>query len=294
MWIIFGVEDGKLLTLNDYQKRKQRLICVDSDGCVMNTMSIKHVQCFGPCLVREWELWQFEADILARWNELNLYTLTRGINRFKGLALLLREIDKRDHPIAGVEDIVRFAECSPELSSAALKREIERRPHGLALKKALAWSNAVNRAVDALPMSAKMPFQGAKEGLAYAHSQADVAVVSSANFEAIIEEWRHWDLLQYVDVVCAQESGGKAECLQRLTAKGYGQGDVLMCGDAPADLQAARSAGVAFYPILAGREEESWAAFPAVVDAFLSGGYEREQQERCYRFLENLRGSERG
>ena len=66
---------------------------MDSDGCVMDTMRIKHVHCFGPCLVREWELWRHEEAILSRWNEINLYSPTRGINRFKGLAMALKEIN---------------------------------------------------------------------------------------------------------------------------------------------------------------------------------------------------------
>ena len=281
-------------TLKEYQRQKEWLICVDSDGCVMDTMRIKHVHCFGPCLVREWELWRHEEAILSRWNEINLYSPTRGINRFKGLALLLKEIDETYQKIEGVYDIIRFAECSKELSAAALKREIERYPKSLALKKTLAWSNAVNRSIDALPMDAKKPFYGAKEALAYAHERADVAVVSSANFEAIVEEWERHGLLPCVDVICAQDAGSKADCLTRLKGKGYGEGRVLMCGDAPSDLRAARNSDVDFYPILAGGEEKSWSVFPAVIDGFLSGGGKAQRQSLCIEFLENLRGKEIG
>ena len=63
----------------------------------------------------------------------------------------------------------------------------------------------------------------------------------------------------------------------------------MMCGDAPGDMAAARSAGVAFYPVLAGKEEESWAAFPAVLDAFLAGE-EWGSEALRHSFLENLRG----
>lgn len=66
--------------LSDYKKKKDFLVCVDSDGCAMDTMDIKHIRCFGPCMVDEWELGQWRDEILARWNEINLYTMTRGIN----------------------------------------------------------------------------------------------------------------------------------------------------------------------------------------------------------------------
>ena len=79
--------------LNEFQKQKELLICIDSDGCAMDTMDIKHIRCFGPCMVEEWGLSAWEAPILDRWNAINLYTMTRGINRFQGLAKALTEIE---------------------------------------------------------------------------------------------------------------------------------------------------------------------------------------------------------
>lgn len=32
--------------LENFQKAKEYLICVDSDGCAMDTMDIKHIRCF--------------------------------------------------------------------------------------------------------------------------------------------------------------------------------------------------------------------------------------------------------
>ncbi len=32
----------------DYEKDKEYLICIDSDGCAMDTMDVKHIRCFGP------------------------------------------------------------------------------------------------------------------------------------------------------------------------------------------------------------------------------------------------------
>ncbi len=80
---------------------KSYLICVDSDGCAMDTMTVKHVKCFGPCMVEEWNLQKWAEPILNRWNEMNLYSMTRGINRFKGLAAALTEIDRQYTSVAG-------------------------------------------------------------------------------------------------------------------------------------------------------------------------------------------------
>ena len=46
------------VTLDTFKKDKDYLICVDSDGCAMDTMDIKHFNCFGPCMVAEWGLEQ--------------------------------------------------------------------------------------------------------------------------------------------------------------------------------------------------------------------------------------------
>ena len=43
-------------------------------------------------------------------------------------------------------------------------------------EKALSWSKAVNAAIVDLDESLKVPYSGAKEGLAAAHAFADVAV----------------------------------------------------------------------------------------------------------------------
>jgi len=39
-----------------FEKKHDYLVCVDSDGCAMDTMNCKHIHCFGPCMVTEWAL----------------------------------------------------------------------------------------------------------------------------------------------------------------------------------------------------------------------------------------------
>ena len=243
-------------------------------------------------MVAEWGLEKWQKEILSRWNEINLYTLTRGINRFKGLALALSEIDRKYRPIEDVDGLVDWAENAKELSNDALKREIEAKPEILSLKKALAWSEAVNRSINALPEEEKLPFAGAKEGLAFAHRFADVAIVSSANLDAVLEEWEKHGLLEHVDVVTAQDAGSKAFCIGELLKKGYVPENTLMCGDAPGDLKAAETNGVYYYPILVKKEKESWTEFVStackkLVDGSYGDGY---QKEKIAEFMKNLGG----
>lgn len=279
-------------SLTDFQKTKEYLVCVDSDGCVMDTMDVKHIRCFGPCMVEEWDLHAWQDEILTSWNDVNLYTLTRGINRFKGLAIALKEVDEKYKKVDDVETLIRWAEHAKELSNAALEREIAANPQSVVLKKALSWSKSVNERINALPEEEKLPFQMSKEGLAYAHERANVAVVSSANLDAVLEEWEKYGLLEYVDTVLSQNVGSKAFCIAELLKKGYDKQKVVMCGDAPGDMQAAETNGVAYYPILVKKEKESWAEFIStgfnkLIDGEYAGEYAQRKKDE---FLNNLGG----
>lgn len=281
-----------MATLQEFSKQKAFLVCVDSDGCAMDTMDVKHFRCFGPCMVEEWQLNPWREEILTRWNEINLYTMTRGINRFKGLAMALTEINARYAPIPGVEELAAWAVSAPELSNGALAEAVKT-AKGPALAKALAWSQAVNQSINALPESEKKPFAGVAEALAAAHTAADVAVVSSANREAVEEEWARCGLLPSVDVLCCQDSGSKAACIEQLKAKGYAPDHILMVGDAPGDRDAAEKNGVYFYPILVRHEAESWADFVReALPALTEDRYAPYGEAAARRFVENLQPSE--
>lgn len=279
-----------LSKLSGYTKKKEFLICVDSDGCAMDTMDIKHIRCFGPCMVEEWGLEQWKTEILDRWNEINLYTMTRGINRYKGLSMALQEIDQRYQPIEDLDTLAEWAKNSPELSNGALQAAIDQKD-SISLKKALAWSKAVNNSINQLSEEEKRPFEGVKEALACAREKADVAIVSSANLDAVLEEWERFGLLKYTDIVLAQDAGSKAYCIGELLKAGYEKDHVLMCGDAPGDLKAAEQNGVFYYPILVRREKESWDEFrESALGKLLEGSYEGAyQQEKINAFVENLR-----
>lgn len=253
----------------------------------MDTMDIKHIQCFGPCMVEEWGLQKWEEPILKMWSDMNLYTMTRGINRFKGLAMALKKINELYCPIEGVDAFASWAEVAPELSNNSV-REAALVASGSCFVKALSWSLKVNKAIDALPEETKKPFELAEEGLAAAHEFADVAIVSSANPEAVFEEWQRCGLLEHVDVLCCQDVGSKEHCIKMLKL-GYAQDHVLMVGDAPGDLKAAESAGVFYYPILVRAEKQSWQELMDVgFQLFRDGKYASYETEKKAQFYANL------
>ncbi|MEZ3485455.1 MAG: HAD family hydrolase, partial [Lachnospiraceae bacterium] len=146
-------------------------------------------------------------------------------------------------------------------------------------------------AITELPDEEKKPFGNVKEALEYAHRYADVAIVSSANKGAVLEEWERYGLLEHTDIVLAQDAGTKAFCIGELLKYGYDQEKVLMCGDAPGDLKAAEQNGVCYYPILVRHEAESWKEFMEKgLGYLLNGSYGKGYHKmKIQEFMENLK-----
>lgn len=240
-------------------------------------------------MVEEWKLEQWQEPILKYWNQVNLYTMTRGINRFLALAKVLQRVHEDYTEIPGISKFSQWASNAPELSNVAVKAMYEKTKEKI-FKKALFWSEAVNLAITDLSDELKKPFEGVKQGLQKAHTYTDVAIVSSANREAVIEEWEKFSLMDFVDICLTQTEGSKAYCIQEMLKKGYDQNHVLMVGDAPGDQKAAEKNRVLYYPILVKREQYSWQRFvEEALPRFLEETYRGTYQEKVIEeFLENL------
>ena len=237
------------LNLANFAPKHKWLVCIDSDGCAIDSMEVKHRTAFGPAAAVEWEISGLSSDFLNRWNEINLYSGTRGINRFKGLSIITRE-----YQLMGWQDIETWAGTSSVLSNDSLT---DRKEDGLV--KALSWSLAVNKIIEAMPLP--KPFMGVEAALKNLQGQADIAIVSSANLQAIQAEWDAADLTRYVSSVTSQNDGSKSSIISCFLNKGYTRENVLVVGDAPGDMKAAEENGVAFYPIVPGDEVNSWQCF---------------------------------
>lgn len=265
--------------IDEFKKSKEFLICVDSDGCAMDTMEVKHRKCFAPKAIEVWGLENIEEKFLEVWNNVNLYSKTRGINRFKGLVKTFELLGSEGISMPDFSSIHKWTEASLELSNPALEKAIEETKDEQ-LIKTLNWSNAVNKAIAELEGEDK-PFFGVKEGLEIISGAADVAIVSSANGKAVIEEWTRHELAPSVSVMFGQEAGSKAACIAKLKEFDYCEDNVLMVGDAPGDLEAAMKNGVLYYPILVGEEEFSWKRLAEEgLSKFMDGNYRGEYQEK--------------
>ena len=89
--------------------------------------------------------------------------------------------------------------------------------------------------------------------------------------------------------MCAQNDGSKKYIIEKLIQKGYERENIIMCGDAPGDFEAAKENQVFFYPILVGKEEESWKnideAFERLTTHTYGGAFETEM---IHQFQKNL------
>ncbi|MFI3260963.1 MAG: HAD family hydrolase [bacterium] len=255
-------------------KNKDYLVCIDSDGCVINTMNIKHEKCFGPCIIEVWNLYEYEELILSRWNDINLYSNTRGINRFKGIGMILKEIDTSYKKIEDLDSYLNWLNGNEQLSNEDLMNYIENNSDECS-KNVLKWSDMVNNKVASLDPSMKVSFEKCAEVIKKIKTYADVVVLSAANKAAIEKEWEHNNLLHLVDDIYSQDIGTKDFCINELLKLGYDKNKVLKMGDAPGDLAAAKKNGVYFYPILFDTPNESWIEFDEIgLNKFISDDYQ--------------------
>ena len=108
---------------------------------------------------------------------------------------------------------------------------------------------------------------------------ADIIICSGTPTETLMQEWCEHGLDCHPRIIAGQEAGKKADQL-RLVANGYPAGNVIMIGDSPGDLSAARANGIPFFPVNPGREETSWDVLcDEVIDRFRAGYYTTEAAE---------------
>jgi phosphoglycolate phosphatase-like HAD superfamily hydrolase len=266
-----------------FEPRHSFFVGVDSDGCVFDTMEIKHKECFIPNIIRYWKLQAISKYARAAAEFVNLYSKWRGINRFPALTktfALLRdwpEPMRRGVKMPDVSSLQAWIDSGATLGNPALEAEVAKTGDPV-LKQTLEWSKAVNRAIAEM-VEGVPPFPYFRECVEKLSRQADIICVSATPSEALEREWQEHDIAKYAAVIAGQEMGSKKEHLKLAAGGKYQKDCVLMIGDAPGDLAAARANGVLFFPVNPGHEEESWERFSReAMDRFsnhtYAGGYE--------------------
>jgi len=263
--------------LRDLQPTKEFFVGIDSDGCVFDSMEIKHKECFTPMFIKHFGLQPVSKYAREVWDFVNLYSKTRGINRFPALSNALDFLAKRPEVIArqvqvpSPDPIDLWIARETKLSNATLKQEVER--GNRSLENVLAWSNAVNLAIEDI-VKGVPPFPFVRECLAKLNQSADAMVISQTPTEALEREWAEHDLARHVRLIAGQELGTKTEHLKFAASGKYPNHKILMIGDAPGDFKAAKYNNALFYPICPGKEEASWQRLnEEALDIFFAGDY---------------------
>ena len=272
--------------LRDFQPGSEFFIGIDSDGCVFDSMEIKQKECFAPMFVKHNDLQAVSKYARQVWEFVNLYSKTRGANRFPALARaldLLREraeVQARKVHVPSYPALDEWMARETKLGNATLAAEVERGNDGLAQVKV--WSDAVNTQIADI-VHGVPPFPLVRECLDEALGQADLMVISQTPCDALEREWAEHELAKFVKVIAGQEIGTKTEHLQFATAGKYPADKVLMIGDAPGDRKAAKANGVLFYPVLPGREEASWELLHGeALERFFAGTYAGDYEAKLF------------
>lgn len=259
---------------------------IDSDGCVFNSMEVKHNDCFSVNVVKHFGLSAVSRQVHEAWDFVNLYSQSRGCNRFKALVDVmdwLREMPKvvaAGVSVPSLPALRAWVKEESTLGNPTLATRIQASSGDARreLELVMAWSLGVNAFVKDI-VKELPPFVGARRALVQLQGKADVLVVSATPAEALEREWAEHGIDAYVSLIAGQEMGSKTEHLT-LAAKGkYDPHAVLMVGDAPGDLKAAQSVGALFFPINPGDEEASWAhlveeGLPRFFGKTYAGAYE--------------------
>lgn len=264
--------------LANVQKKHDFLIAIDSDGCAFDSMEIKHKECFIPNFINYFGLQPISKYAREAAEFTNLYSKTRGANRFPAYLLALDLLEQRAEVIAREFQVPKFqglrdwVKRETKLSSGTVKTEAEKTGDA-DLKAASTWSSAVDATVKTI-VHGVPPFPGVRESLQLLQGKADLIVCSATPTPALQAEWSEHGIAQYVSAICGQEMGSKSEILTAAIAKGYSPDKVLMIGDAPGDMKAALSVKARYFPINPGHEDQSWAKFQAeAIGRFFAGTY---------------------
>ena len=269
--------------LKDFKPGHDFFIGIDSDGCAFDTMEIKQKQCFLPNNIKYFGLESIAEYARDATEFVNLYSKERGSNRYPAILSVLTWLSKRREVIeagANVPDLKRLRQWVREetLLSKSVLRSLVSQTGDAELRNVLAWSEAVDATIEAV-VKGVPPFSFVRESLEKAFAKADIMVVSQTPLEALEREWTEHGLLKYVRVIAGQEHGTKTEHLELAAKHKYAADKILMVGDAQGDFRAARENGVCFFPIVPGKEKDSWQRFlNEALDKFLGGTFKGEYQ----------------
>lgn len=271
------------------RQEKEFFIAIDSDGCVFDTMEVKHKECFCPATIKHYGLQAVSKYAREAWEFVNLYSRQRGTNRFPALVIVLDllrarpEVMARGAVVPVLPQLRQWIAEEAKLGNSALRNASSRTP---TLRPIYDWSAEVNARVEEMVYGVP-PFPMVRQSLERAAQQADLIVSSGTPLQALHREWQEHCVDTFVKRIAGQEDGTKTQHLAAAASGKYAPERTLMVGDAPGDLKAARNVQACFYPIIPGQEETSWQRFyDEGLTRFIEGRYAGAYQDSLIQALE--------
>jgi phosphoglycolate phosphatase-like HAD superfamily hydrolase len=279
--------------LKGFNPKHDFFIGIDSDGCVFDSMDIKHKECFIPLFIKYFNLNQISKFAAEAWEFVNLHSHSRGCNRFIGLIRSMdllavrKEIVFQKNDIMNLDGVREWIKKGIALCNSNLKKEIEHPGAFPDLKIAYNWSIDVNNKIEQKDI---IPFQSVGENLINMKNNSDIMVISQTPSEEIIREWKSYGIDIFPAIIAGQEYGGKKNQIFHASNGKYKNEKILMIGDSIGDLEAAKANNVLFFPIIPGKEEECWKLFgDEVLNKFYNLSYKGHYEDQLIsQFLMNL------
>jgi len=270
--------------LRDHQPTKEFFVGIDSDGCIFDSMEIKHKECFAPMFIKYWNLQAVSKYAREVWEFVNLYSKSRGCNRFPALTSAIQllserpEVAARNVKLPDLSALEEWMSRETKLGNATLNAEVARGNEGLAPVKV--WSDGVNASVADI-VHGVPPFPLVRETLVKINEKADAMCISQTPVDALEREWEEHGIRDFVSIIAGQERGTKAQHLEMAAKDKYPSDKILMIGDAPGDRKAAKANGALFFPINPGSEEQSWQRLhDEALDRFFAGTYAGDYEKQ--------------
>jgi len=174
--------------LRDFRPSREFFIGIDSDGCIFDSMEIKHKECFTPMYIKHFELQAVSKYAREVWDFVNLYSKTRGANRFPALSRalnLLRErpqVRARQVSVPETRALDTWVARESKLGNATLAAEVKNGNEALAQIKV--WSDAVNASIADIVRGVP-PFPLVRESLEKLNQRAEAICISQTPAEAL-------------------------------------------------------------------------------------------------------------
>src|SRR5262245_60830861 len=138
--------------LRDFTPSKEFFVGIDSDGCIFDSMEIKHKECFTPMFIKHFHLQAVSKYARDVWEFVNLYSKDRGANRFPALSKAVKllgarpPVQARKVTMPATAALDEWIQRETKLGNATLNAEVAGGNQGLAPIKV--WSDAVNKAIE--------------------------------------------------------------------------------------------------------------------------------------------------